>query len=226
MALRKFNKMTSKSIFIANNRELLKIKLTLKCNGWCGCNVTSSYLSTCRGRSNGSFAVDFHVSAAPELTSGTPLQGIANLALIITWLLSTHMSSQSAVGIVSVVCLSIESVTPWTEWQKPQLDRKSSYAVLQTTFSYSFSTIKIVVFSFNIPLVYLTSISSRNDLALNRRQAIIWTIYGQVYWRRYASLGHSELNSACVLVTFCEQGVHFNNVIFAEITIRSKFVLQ
>ena len=89
---------------------------------------------------------------------------------------------------------------------KPQLDWKSSCAVLQTTFSNSFSWIKIVVFSFNIPLVQLTSISSGNDLAPDRRQAIIWTNYGQVYWRRYVSLGHSELNGTCVVVTLWEQG--------------------
>ena len=84
----------------------------------------------------------------------------------------------------------------------------------------------MVVFSFNVQLVKITNISSRNGLAPNRRQAIIWTNNGQVYWRRYASLGYNELNSTCVLVTFCEQGVHSTNGIFAVITIRSKVVLQ
>ena len=118
---------------------------------------------------NGSCAVKSglsHVCAAPELTSGTPLPGMTNLALIITWLFSTHMSSQSAVGIVSLVYLSNETRQPEVSivlhpelnykfgaychvtLTKPQLDWKSSYAVLQTTFSNSFSWIKIIVFSF------------------------------------------------------------------------------
>ena len=38
------------------------------------------------------------------------------------------------------------------------------------------------------------SIGADNGLALNRRQAIIWTNDGQVYWRIYASLCLNELN--------------------------------
>ena len=83
-------------------------------------------------------------------------------------------------------------------------------------FQIHFLESKIVVFSFNIQLVSITSISSRNGLAPNRRQAIIWTNNGQVYWRRYASLGYNELNSTCVLVTFCEQGVHSTNRVFLQ----------
>ena len=33
-------------------------------------------------------------------------------------------------------------------------------------------------------------------LAPNRRQAVIWTSYGLVYWRIYAPLGLNELNNA------------------------------
>ena len=36
-------------------------------------------------------------------------------------------------------------------------------------------------------------IGSDNGLAPKRRQAIIWTIDGLVYWRIYASLGLNEL---------------------------------
>ena len=39
-----------------------------------------------------------------------------------------------------------------------------------------------------------TSIGSDNGLALNRRQAIIWTKGGLVYWHMYASLGLNELS--------------------------------
>ena len=39
-------------------------------------------------------------------------------------------------------------------------------------------------------------ISSVNSLAPNRRQAIIWTSDGFVYWHIYASLGLNELNFA------------------------------
>ena len=38
------------------------------------------------------------------------------------------------------------------------------------------------------------SIGSDNGLAPTRRQAIIWTNDGQVWWRVYASLGLNELN--------------------------------
>ena len=36
-------------------------------------------------------------------------------------------------------------------------------------------------------------IGSDNGLAPNRRQAIIWTNEGPVYWRMYASLDHNLL---------------------------------
>ena len=38
-----------------------------------------------------------------------------------------------------------------------------------------------------------TSIGSNNDLAPKRRQAIIWTSGGLVYWRIYASTSLNDL---------------------------------
>ena len=46
------------------------------------------------------------------------------------------------------------------------------------------------------------SIGSDNGLAPNRRQAIIWTNVGMLYWRIYASLGLNELMPR-VLCTLC-----------------------
>ena len=130
-------------------------------------------------------------STGLDLASGTPLPGMTNLALIITWL-NTHMSSQSAVGIVLLVYLSNETLQS---------------AVRIVSDPGPNGHFQIVVFSFNIlrtPLVHLTSISSGNYLVPNRRQAIIWTNYGHasLLTQIWTSLGHSELNGTCVLVTF------------------------
>ena len=94
--------------------KLLKIKPKLKCNSGCDCHVHH----TCQHAGavqDGSCAVNsglLHVCAALDwgLTRSTPLPGMTNLALIITWLLSTHMSSQPAVGIVLLVYLSNETL--------------------------------------------------------------------------------------------------------------------
>ena len=43
------------------------------------------------------------------------------------------------------------------------------------------------------------SIGSDNGLASKRRQAIIWTNVGMLYWCIYASLGLSELTNANLL---------------------------
>ena len=90
--------------------KLLKIKPKLKCNSGCDCHVhhTCQHTGAVQEGHVRWNRVLFHVCAAPdwELTRGTPLQGMTNLALIITWLLSTHMSSQPAVGIVLLVDLS------------------------------------------------------------------------------------------------------------------------
>ena len=47
--------------------------------------------------------------------------------------------------------------------------------------------------SFGSNLQYVI-IGSDNGLAPNRRQAIIWTNDGLVYWRIYASVGLDELS--------------------------------
>ena len=44
-----------------------------------------------------------------------------------------------------------------------------------------------------IPTGPVTSIGSNNGLAPNRRKTIIWTKYGLIYWRIYASLGLNGL---------------------------------
>ena len=55
-------------------------------------------------------------------------------------------------------------------------------------------------------------IGSDNGLASNRRQAIIWTNNGLVYWRIYASLGLNELvycsNNGVVLIKCCSKSVN------------------
>ena len=94
--------------------KLLKIKPKLKCNSGCDCHVhhTCQHAGAVQEGHVRWNRVLFHVCAASdwELTRGTPLPGMANLALIITWLLSTHMSSQPAVGIVLLVYLSNETL--------------------------------------------------------------------------------------------------------------------
>ena len=136
--------------------KLLKIKPKLKCNSGCDCHVHH----TCQHAGavqDGSCAVNsglLHVCAAPDwgLMRGTPLPGMTNLALIITWLLSTPMSSQPAVGIVLLVYLSNETLQSAVSIvSNPGLnDKFGGSHVLQTTFSNYFSLIKIVVFSLNV----------------------------------------------------------------------------
>ena len=91
--------------------KLLKIKPKLKCNSGCDVHHTCQHAGAVQEGHVRWSRVLFHVCAAPDwgLTRGTPLPGMTNLALIITWLLSTHMSSQPAVGIVLLVYLSNEN---------------------------------------------------------------------------------------------------------------------
>ena len=67
-------------------------------------------------------------------------------------------------------------------------------AILQTTFRSTFSSMKksIEIYSSESKCQYV-SIGSDNDLAPNRRKAIIWTSVGLVQWRIYALPGLNEL---------------------------------
>ena len=78
--------------------------------------------------------------------------------------------------------------------------RDKMAATSQMTLSIAFSWMKMLEFRLNfhwslflrVQLKYST-IGSDNGLAPSRRQAIIWTNGGIVYWRIYASLGLNEL---------------------------------
>ena len=80
-------------------------------------------------------------------------------------------------------------------------------AILQTTFSNTFSWMEMFWF----PLIFQVysegsnwqyiSIGLDNGLAPNRRQAIIWTNDGLIYWCIYASLGLNELRFAGTSIT-------------------------
>ena len=66
--------------------------------------------------------------------------------------------------------------------------------ILQTIFSDAFSWMKIFIIFTKISLKFVPqltklSIGLDNGLAPNRRQAIIWTNAGLIYWRIYAALG-------------------------------------
>ena len=65
----------------------------------------------------------------------------------------------------------------------------------------------------NKPTYYIVSY---NGLALNRRQTVIWTNDGLVYWRIYASLKQIELRYPKVIgpITFFASNCEwkFNNV--------------
>ena len=54
---------------------------------------------------------------------------------------------------------------------------------------------ELVKINYTMVKINHTIIGSDNGLSLNRRQAIIWTNDGKVYWRIYASHGLSELMS-------------------------------
>ena len=66
--------------------------------------------------------------------------------------------------------------------------------ILQTIFSDAFSWMKNVIIFIKISLKFVPqltklSIGLDNGLAPNRRQAIIWTNAGLIYWRIYAAWG-------------------------------------
>ena len=80
------------------------------------------------------------------------------------------------------------------------LGRDKMNAILQTTFSNAFLEWKLFCFNQNCTETYSQvsnyqygSVGSDIGLALNRRQAIIWTKGGLVYWCIYASLSLNEL---------------------------------
>ena len=62
------------------------------------------------------------------------------------------------------------------------------------------------------------SIGSDNGLAPTRRQAIMWTNDGQVWWRIYASLGPNELYVLCAQYPFCVH-VFYSLIILLYFTI-------
>ena len=84
----------------------------------------------------------------------------------------------------------IHSLSPWpslTLWGQDKLDN-----ILQTTFSNAFSWMKKIKISLKFVLKGFhwkySSIGSDKGLASTKRQAIIWTNDGIVYWPIYASL--------------------------------------
>ena len=88
--------------------------------------------------------------------------------------------------------------------------RDNMAVISQTTRSNAFSWAKMLEFRFrfywslflSVQLLY-HSIGSDNGLAPKRRQAIIWTNGGFIWWRIYASVGLNELfyhsSSQCCL---------------------------
>ena len=78
-------------------------------------------------------------------------------------------------------------------------DRDKMVAILQTTFTDAFSWMKMYRFRLKFQWycsqgssLQCLSISSDIGLVPTRRQAIVWTIDGLVYWRIYASFGLNQ----------------------------------
>ena len=57
-----------------------------------------------------------------------------------------------------------------------------------------------------------SSIGSDNGLAPNRRQTIMWSYVGMLYWRTYASLGPNELSSVFHNWNLLHAEVYWGNV--------------
>ena len=90
-----------------------------------------------------------------------------------------------------MVSLGLNGLTHWG-WERIA-------TILQMAFSNEFSWMKMHGFHLILHCLFLwsklttSSIGLDNGLVLTRRQAIIWTSDGLVYWHIYASLGINEL---------------------------------
>ena len=91
-------------------------------------------------------------------------------------------------------------------------------AISQTTHSNTFLEWTCLHFDWNFTEVcsqgsieQYASIGSDNGLAPNRRQAIIWTNDGLIWWRIYASLGLNELVLISITTSVADVQIQIQN---------------
>ena len=87
-------------------------------------------------------------------------------------------------------------------WLSPSIHKAMSYFLTHWGWHFQVHFLEWLILNFKTNFIEICSFGSNwqyggigadNGLALNRRQAIIWTNVDMLYWRIYASLGLNEL---------------------------------